>query len=107
MKLKDSTINYLQNAIEELSSLMKSEEKISDAELIEAVNFATDRLNLSSRQLASKFGVTPSTISRWKNGKNMPISFARKAIFEQIIKYANEQAKSLQKSVHKEVAFAQ
>lgn len=107
MKLNDSIIDFLKNAVQELTYLLVSEKAISDTELIEAINFATDRLNLSSRKLASKFGVTPSTISRWKNGKNMPISFARKAIIEQIIRFANEQINSLHESVKKEVAFAE
>jgi len=99
LQLEDSTIEYLLAVIKQLTTVTNSEAPVSDEDLIEIINLATSRLNLSSRELASKFGVTPSTISRWKNGKNMPIPFVRKAIFTQIIKIANEQIIALRKPI--------
>ena len=95
LQFSDSTAKYIQGLIDQLEKLIKSGDPISNENLIEVVNVATSRLNISSRELAGKFGVTPSTISRWKNGKNMPMGFARKAIIVEIIDIAKKEISNL------------
>lgn len=96
LQLRDSTVQYLMSVIEQLELILHSEDPILDEDLIEAVNIATGRLDISAKEFAEKFGVTPSTISRWKNGKSMPIAFARKAVIDQVIQIAKKQVTALE-----------
>lgn len=96
LTLKSLTIVYLLDVIKQLQSLVESSEPLSDENLVEVICFVTEHLNISPRELALKFGVTPSTISRWKNGKNMPITLARGPILVEIQKIIQKQIDSLQ-----------
>ncbi len=80
----------LAEILDVLNHLVKSPDEVSDEDFVAAVRVCSEFLNFSTQDLAIEFAVTPSTISRWKNGKNMPIHLARKAVLMRVAAAVSE-----------------
>ncbi len=69
-----------------------SDVPVSDSDFQSLINIGISDLGLGTQGLASKFGVSTGTISRWRQGKATPTPVSRRGVLAELIQYARKVA---------------
>lgn len=97
LKIQNSNdVSFLKSIIKVLDSqINKNGSQITDDDFKILLGITVDRIKIRPVGLAENFSVTTGTISRWRNGNNLPKPLLKKAIFRAVRDFASERLTGL------------